>query len=41
MKRVDAILDKINEVGLENITDEERKFLEEASEELSRGKRHN
>lgn len=41
MRRVDAILDKINEVGLENLTDEERKFLEEASEELSRGKREN
>lgn len=39
MRRVDAILDKINEVGLENLTDEERKFLEEASEELSRDKR--
>lgn len=35
MKRVDAILDKINEVGIENISSEERKFLEEASSKLS------
>ncbi len=35
MKRVDAILDKINEVGLENLSREERKFLDEASSELS------
>jgi membrane associated rhomboid family serine protease len=35
MKRVDAILDKINEVGIENISKEDRKFLEEASSELS------
>lgn len=35
MKRVDSILDRINEVGLENISDEDRKFLEEASERLS------
>jgi rhomboid family protein len=39
MQRVDSILDKINAVGLENITDEERKFLEEASERLSEDKR--
>ena len=38
MKRVDAILDKINEVGIENLTKAERKFLEEASSELSREK---
>jgi hypothetical protein len=35
MKRIDAILDKINEVGLENISKADRKFLEEASSELS------
>jgi membrane associated rhomboid family serine protease len=38
MKRVDAILDKINEVGIENISKSDRKFLEEASSELSRRK---
>lgn len=38
MKRVDAILDKINEVGIENLTREERQFLEEASSELSQDK---
>ncbi len=35
MKRVDAILDKINEVGIENISREDRKFLESASQILS------
>ena len=35
MKRVDAILDKINEVGIENISKEDRKFLESASQILS------
>ncbi len=35
MKRIDAILDKINDVGIENLTRSERKFLEEASSELS------
>ncbi|MEW5994359.1 MAG: rhomboid family intramembrane serine protease [Candidatus Zixiibacteriota bacterium] len=35
MKRVDAILDKINEVGIENISKADRKFLEEASSRLS------
>ena len=35
MRRVDEILDKINEVGLDNLTKEERKFLEEASSNLS------
>ncbi len=35
MKRVDDILDKINEVGIENISKEDRKFLEEASSQLS------
>jgi membrane associated rhomboid family serine protease len=38
MKRVDAILDKINEVGIENLSKSERKFLEEASSHLSRQK---
>ena len=36
MKRVDEILDKISEVGIENLSKEERKFLEEASSELSK-----
>ncbi len=36
MQRVDAILDKINEVGMENLTKSERKFLEEASSQLSK-----
>ena len=36
MKRVDAILDKINEVGIEKISKADRKFLEEASSRLSR-----
>jgi hypothetical protein len=36
MKRIDAILDKINEVGIENISKSDRKFLEEASSELSK-----
>jgi len=35
MKRVDAILDKINDVGIENLTAEERRFLNDASSELS------
>lgn len=35
MKRVDEILDKINEVGIDNISAEDRKFLEEASSRLS------
>lgn len=35
MKRVDELLDKINEVGFENLTRAERKFLEEASSHLS------
>jgi phage shock protein A len=35
MKRVDAILDKINEVGIENLTKAERKLLEDASDHLS------
>lgn len=36
MKRVDAILDKINEVGIDHISREDKKFLEEASHILSR-----
>jgi len=40
MKRVDEILDKINEVGIENLSREERRFLEEASSEMSRENRH-
>jgi membrane associated rhomboid family serine protease len=36
MRRVDEILDKINAVGINNISDEERKFLGDASEILSR-----
>lgn len=40
MKRVDEILDKINEVGIENLSREERHFLEEASSEMSRDQRH-
>jgi len=36
MKRVDQILDKINAVGFENITEEERRFLDDASQILSR-----
>jgi membrane associated rhomboid family serine protease len=36
MKRVDQILDRINEVGIENISEEERRFLGDASEILSK-----
>lgn len=36
MNRVDAILDKINEVGIDNISKADRKFLEDASIELSK-----
>ncbi len=35
MKRVDEILDRINDVGIDNITPEERRFLEDASLKLS------
>lgn len=38
MKRVDAILDRINEVGIDKLTREERKFLEDASSELAKRK---
>jgi len=40
MKRVDAILDKINEVGIENLSPEERRVLEEASSRLSHKDHH-
>lgn len=40
MRKVDAILDKINEVGMENLTKAERKFLEDASSQLSKQKQH-
>ena len=40
MRRVDSILDRINEVGLENISDEDRKFLEQAGERMSGDKKH-
>lgn len=35
MKKVDAILDKINAEGIQNLTKEERDFLEQASKDLS------
>lgn len=38
MKRVDVLLDKINEVGFENLSKDERKFLEDASSELQNKK---
>lgn len=40
MKKVDAILDKINDVGMENLTKAERKFLEDASSQLAKQKEH-
>jgi len=36
MRRVDEILDKINEVGIDNISEEERRFLGDASDILSK-----
>jgi membrane associated rhomboid family serine protease len=36
MKKVDAILDKINQVGIDNLSRSERKFLEDASSQLSK-----
>ena len=36
MKRVDKLLDKINDVGYENLTEEERRFLGNASNILSK-----
>ena len=38
MQRVDALLDKINQVGLDGLSREERKFLEDASSHLSEKK---
>jgi membrane associated rhomboid family serine protease len=38
MRKVDAILDKINEVGMENLSKAERKFLDEASSQLKHHK---
>lgn len=38
MKKVDAILDRINEVGIENLSRSERKFLENASDLLAKRK---
>ncbi|RMD99651.1 MAG: rhomboid family intramembrane serine protease, partial [Calditrichaeota bacterium] len=35
-ERVDAILDKINEVGYENLTEEEKQILRRASQYLSK-----
>jgi membrane associated rhomboid family serine protease len=37
--KVDSILDRMNEVGKENLTAEEKKILEDASEKLSRHER--
>jgi len=39
MDDVDRILDKINEVGINNLTDKERKTLERASSQLSKKRR--
>jgi len=39
MDDVDRILDKINEVGINNLTDKERKILERASSQLSKKRR--
>ena len=36
MKKVDDVLDRINEVGFENLTKEEKRILEEASNDLSK-----
>lgn len=36
MEEVDRILDKINQVGIENLTRREKKLLEDASEKLSK-----
>lgn len=37
-ERVDAVLDKINEVGYDNLNADEKRLLQEASEQLSRQK---
>jgi membrane associated rhomboid family serine protease len=39
-ERVDAILDKINEVGYENLSDEEKQILKKASQYLSQKNLH-
>ena len=39
MKRVDSILDKINEVGIEKLSRADRKFLEDASVQLGGSKK--
>ncbi len=36
MAKVDRVLDRISEVGIENLTAEERKILEDASIDLSK-----
>jgi hypothetical protein len=36
MSKVDGILDKINDVGIENLSKEEKKILEQASSKLSK-----
>jgi membrane associated rhomboid family serine protease len=41
LERVDEILDKINQVGMENLTKEEKKILEQASHLLSKNERKN
>lgn len=40
MSKVDGILDKINEVGIENLSKEEKKILEQASSKLSKKEMH-
>ena len=35
MEEVDAVLDKINKVGFDNLTKEEKKILDKASDKLS------
>ncbi len=40
MKKVDNILDKINDVGIENLSSAERKILEQASSHLSEENSH-
>jgi membrane associated rhomboid family serine protease len=39
MERVDQILDKINQIGYDNLTREEKKILEQASQHLSQQER--
>ena len=36
MEEVDAILDKINQIGYDNLTKKEKKILEKASDRLSK-----